>query len=64
MAENHMKYMPHHPKPKFADTGTTPNMLDTSLRSRPEPTGHDGSMDAPTNYENFHDVKWSGMQWQ
>jgi hypothetical protein len=43
MAEDHSKYMPHHPKPKYADTGMHPKLTDSMLRARSEPTSHDGS---------------------
>jgi hypothetical protein len=42
MAEDHSKYMPHHPKPKYVDGGH-PTLKDTMLRARHEPTSHDGS---------------------
>lgn len=64
MAENHMKYMPHHPKPKYVNGGT-PNMVDPGIRQRSEPTSHDGSYDQPTDYPNFHESNqpW-GQEWQ
>jgi hypothetical protein len=46
MAEDHSKYMPHHPRPKYAGGGK-PKLRDTMLRARSEPTSHDGSMQAP-----------------
>lgn len=43
MAEDHSKYMPHHPKPKYAGLKTHPKLTDPMLRARSEPTSHDGS---------------------
>ncbi len=45
MSEDHSKYMPHHPKPKFADGGKPP-LKDPGLRKRHEANGHSGSGNA------------------
>lgn len=42
MAEDHSKYMPHNPKPKFAGGGK-PKLQDPGLRKRHEANGHTGS---------------------
>jgi hypothetical protein len=58
MAEDHSKYMPHHPKPKFADKGK-PSLKDNALRKRGEETGHAGSGDGASagsnNYGSYEE---------
>lgn len=63
MAEDHSKYMPHHPKPKFANGGK-PKLQDPMLRQRAEPTSHAGSGDTPysaDSYNSYHDTSNSGV---
>jgi len=60
MAEDHSKYMPHHPKPKFADGGK-PTLMDPAIRARNgEPTSHDGSGDAEYMAPSYGVSKWEG----
>jgi hypothetical protein len=55
MAEDHMKYMPHHPKPKFGDKGM-PSTKDTMLRKRNEATSDsapEGGAGMSNNYGSY-----------
>lgn len=53
MAEDHSKYMPHHPKPKFGGSGKKASLHDPMIRQRAEPTSHEGSGGSTSTFGDY-----------